>query len=168
MVYLLAILVIIYMAYNPNNYFNLNMNEINEKNVDYFHVLYSNLLLVFKNFGLGLITFSIYPIFSLIQNIVSLGIISNALIVIDYINLFYKMIPHGVLEIFGIVLSLTAVLYCQYKLLQSLPKIIKRKENIKNVILEISKFIISCIILELMIFSIAAVIEVLVSLIKIM
>ena len=78
------------------------------------------------------------------------------------------MIPHGVLEIFGIVLSLTAVLYCQYKLLQSLPKIIKRKENIKNVILEISKFIISCIILELMIFSIAAVIEVLVSLIKIM
>ena len=113
MVYLLAILVIIYMAYNPNNYFNLNMNEINEKNVDYFHVLYSNLLLVFKNFGLGLITFSIYPIFSLIQNIVSLGIISNALIVNDYINLFYKMIPHGVLEIFGIVLSLTAVLYCQ-------------------------------------------------------
>ena len=89
MVYLLAILVIIYMAYNPNNYFNLNMNEINEKNVDYFHVLYSNLLLVFKNFGLGLITFSIYPIFSLIQNIVSLGIISNALIVNDYINLFY-------------------------------------------------------------------------------
>ena len=117
---------------------------------------------------MGLITFSIYPIFSLIQNIVSLGIISNALIVNDYINLFYKMIPHGVLEIFGIVLSLTAVLYCQYKLLQSLPKIIKRKENIKNVILEISKFIISCIILELMIFSIAAVIEVLVSLIKIM
>lgn len=167
-VYLLAILVILYMAYNPNNYVDLNMNEINEKNVDYFHVLSSNLLLVIKNFGFGLITISIYSIFSLIQNIISLGIISNALIANNHTGLFYKMIPHGILEIFGIVLSVTAVLYCFYKLLQAIPKIIKRKESIKNVILKIGKFIIAYIIVEIMIFSIAAVIEVLVSLIKIM
>jgi uncharacterized membrane protein SpoIIM required for sporulation len=144
------------------------MNEINEKNVDYFHVLSSNLLLVFKNFGFGLITISIYSLFSLINNVISLGIISNALLVNNHTGLFYKMIPHGILEIFGIVLSLTAVLYCLYKLLQAVPKIIKRKESIENVTLEIGKFIIAYTILEIIIFSIAAVIEILVSLIKIM
>lgn len=155
------------MAYDTNQYFDLNMNEINEKDVDFLHVFISNITLIFKNFGLGLITFGFYTIFSLVQNVISLGIIANSLVINNYSELFYKMIPHGVIEMFGIVLSVCAVLYCLFKIARSIPKIIKQQVNISTVLLDNLKFVLLTLSLEIAIFLSAGIIEVIVSRIKV-
>ena len=167
LLYAFSLLSIIYMAYNPHLYVTLDMSKINEKNVNYFYVLSSNLLIIIKNYGFGLLTFAIYVFFSCVQNIISLGIIANALIINGHVALFYKMIPHGVLELFGIIISFTAILFCFYKIVYMLPRILKSEVSIKKVILELATFLLASMLLEVIIFLIAGFIEVFVSWVKV-
>lgn len=163
---LICFFIIIYMAFDSIQYNFLDMSKINEKTVDYVYVVSSNLMLIAKNYLLGILTFGIYTIFSLINNVVSLGIISNSLVHSNKIRLFYKLIPHGVFEIFGMVVSLTAVLYIILIGIRYIPKVVKRETSIKCVVENICYFLIATFILDVFIFLIAGIVEVIVSVVK--
>lgn len=162
------LVIILYMSFNGKKYLNLDMNEINEKNVNFFYVFFSNYMLILKNIFLGFISFGFFCIFSLLQNVISLGIISNSLIMNGHLNLFFKMIPHGLFEIFGIVLSVTTVIYILYTLIKLIPQIIKKECDIKRVIINLIRFIATILFFELILFTLAGILETIISFVKVM
>jgi uncharacterized membrane protein SpoIIM required for sporulation len=146
----------------------LAIGEINEKNVDFFYVFSSNILLIIKDFGFGVLTFGIYPLATYMQNVLLLGLIGNRLINNNQPLLFYKMIPHGLIEIFGIVLSVTAIFYCFYMVVRIIPAVVKREVKVKDTLIKILSFLCAIMCLELGLFIIAGIVEVFVSWFKVM
>jgi len=144
------------------------MAEINEKDVDFLYVFSSNIWLILKNLGLGVFTLSVYALAIYLQNVLSLGILGNALIYNKQPLLFYKMIPHGLLEIFGIVLSVTAILYCLYSFVRAIPPIVKRQVRVSDVLAKLVTFLCAILFLEITLFIVAGIIEVFVSWFKVM
>lgn len=165
-VYILIIVSISYIALNSKEFLSLDMGLINEKKVSFMYVFSNNIFLMFKNILFGFLTFGVYSLFSISQNVLTLGIISNSLIHEGYSILFYKMIPHGLFELLGLAISLSIIIFCYYKILLNIPKVVKKDINLKDLFFDIINYINSILIIEFFLFGIAGIIEVLISQIK--
>lgn len=104
----ILISIIYFLAYfteiSSDSDFDISM--IKPKTIDFNYVFLSNFKLILLNLLLGLITFGIFPIFSVFQNVYTLGIISNAIVKNGKEFLLLRIVPHGILEIFILSLSL--------------------------------------------------------------
>lgn len=170
-VYVIAVVGVIYIAFNPIEILKVALNEklsqTYEKKVEFFSVFFPNIWLILKNIFFGILTFGVYVLFSLIYNMLTLGMIAGSLIENDRHSLVYKMISHGVFEVFGIVVSLTAVVFLIVSIIKLMPKIVKREIDVKKVIIDNIKFMIAILLVEVTIFVFSGIIEVVVSNIKV-
>lgn len=164
----LAILAIVIIAakYKPEKL--LDISSVYEKKVSFKKVFISNIKLVSLNVFIGIFSFGIYGIIVMIQNIIALGTISSELISNGMIALVVKMIPHGLIEIWGMTFSIIIPFIIYLRIFRDLKKVIAKEKSIMDVIKEMLKFIIKVIIALIIIFIFAAIIEVIVSRIKFM
>jgi len=144
-------------------YANFDVHDVSEQRVSFEQVFTTNIWLVVKDMVLGLVTGGMYSGVSLSINILSISVIGNGLVLSGYSFLFYKMMPHGMVEIFGMVLAFTSVLYCFYTVGRNVSRIVKREVTIKDTMCRLVVFFIAIIGLEFIIFTIAGIIEVFVS-----
>lgn len=142
---------------------NLGLNLINEKNVVFWHVYKSNMILICKIIFLGVTTISLYSNFSYIQNVFSIGIIANGLVNEGYGRLAAKMIPHGVIEFIGISIAVSTVIWVWIFIIKNIVKIIKCEVSVKDVIKKIVGTMIAFLMVCSVVFAVAGIIEVMVS-----
>lgn len=146
----------------------MDMNEINEKNVDFFNVFFPNMLLITKIFVFGFISVGIYALFSLLQNIISIGLICNSLIYNGNERLILKMIPHGMFEFLGMSLAASLVLWVWVIILKRFPRVAKREINAIDICKKIVPVIVITYVINIIIFIFAGIIEVIVSSYKVL
>ena len=149
-VYVIAVVGVIYIAFNPIEILKVALNEklsqTYEKKVEFFSVFFPNIWLILKNIFFGILTFGVYVLFSLIYNMLTLGMIAGSLIENDRHSLVYKMIV---------------------SIIKLMPKIVKREIDVKKVIIDNIKFMIAILLVEVTIFVFSGIIEVVVSNIKV-
>ena len=143
-----------------------DVSQVYEKSVSFTKVFTSNTVLVTQNIFLGLITLGIYGVYILVQNVIVLGLISNSLIAHSMTPYVYKMIPHGIIELLGISFSVVIPFVIYIRGFNSVVKVIKREEKILSALKKMGVFIIKSISFLVILFFIAAVVEVIVSRIK--
>lgn len=160
-IFLIIYLLVVYTQISENSDFDINSIEIKKINISY--VFLSNFKLIFINLLLGVITFGLFPIGSIIQNTYSLSIIANRLFISDKKSLIIRLIPHGILEIFILVLICIYSIQISVYILKLLKLIIQNKHSkIKNNKEFLIHFIVECIFISVLL-AIAAVIEYFVS-----
>lgn len=160
-IFLIIYLLVVYTQISENSDFDINSIEIKKINISY--VFLSNFKLIFINLLLGVITFGLFPIGSIIQNTYSLSIIANRLFISDKKSLIIRLIPHGILEIFILVLICIYSIQISVYILKLLKLIIQNKHSkIKNNKEFLIHFIVECIFISILL-AIAAVIEYFVS-----
>ena len=160
-IFLIIYLLVVYTHISENSDFDINSIEIKKINISY--VFLSNFKLIFINLLLGVITFGLFPIGSIIQNTYSLSIIANRLFISDKKSLIIRLIPHGILEIFILVLICIYSIQISVYILKLLKLIIQNKHSkIKNNKEFLIHFIVECIFISVLL-AIAAVIEYFVS-----
>ena len=160
-IFLIIYLLVVYTQISENADFDINSIEIKKINISY--VFLSNFKLIFINLLLGVITFGLFPIGSIIQNTYSLSIIANRLFISDKKSLIIRLIPHGILEIFILVLICIYSIQISVYILKLLKLIIQNKHSkIKNNKEFLIHFIVECIFISVLL-AIAAVIEYFVS-----
>lgn len=160
-IFLIIYLLVVYTQISENSDFDINSIEIKKINISY--VFLSNFKLIFINLLLGVITFGLFPIGSIIQNTYSLSIIANRLFISDKKSLIIRLIPHGILEIFILVLICIYSIQISIYILKLLKLIIQNKHSkIKNNKEFLIHFIVECIFISVLL-AIAAVIEYFVS-----
>lgn len=143
-----------------------DVSQVYEKSVSFTKVFTSNIVLVTQNIVLGLITFGIYGLYILVENVIVLGLISNSLIAHSMNPYVYKMIPHGLIELLGISFSVVIPFSTYIRGFNFFIKIIKGEEKIQNALKKIGLLIIKSICFLVILFFIAAIVEVIVSRIK--
>ena len=145
-----------------------NGRDVNEPNVDLLFVYGSNLVLVFKNIVIGFFTFGAYPLYVVVQNSIAIGIVMNHLFSKQHYLSGLKSVPHGLIEYFQIALSLAVVLKCMVFSYGEFIKIVKKEIKIRQYVDEVSETLKLVLLLELVIFLSAAIVEVLVSWVKVL
>ena len=70
--FIVSVGIISFLSLNGNEFIKLDLNLINEKNVVFWHVYKSNMILICKIIFLGVTTISLYSNFSYIQNVFSI------------------------------------------------------------------------------------------------
>lgn len=63
---------------------------------------------------------------------------------------------------------MTTVVYILYTLIKLIPQIIKKECDIKRVIINLMRFIVTILFFELMLFTLAGILETIISLVKVM
>ena len=154
---------VFFLSLNGKEFIKLDLNLINEKNVVFWHVYKSNMILICKIIFLGVITTSLYSIFSYAQNIFSIGFIANGLVNEGYGRLAAKMIPHGVIEFVGISIAVSTVIWVWIFIIKNIVKIIKCEVSVKDVIKKIVGTMIVFFMVCSVVFAVAGIIEVMVS-----
>lgn len=145
-----------------------DVNELEELDVSYFHVFFGNIILIYKTYILGLMTFGLYAFYSHFQNTVGIALVGKQLLYEGYEKLAYKMIPHGLIEFLGMSLALATVIWFWIKVIKDAPDIIKRKKNFMETVRTLVSTLLVSAIANTFIFAIAGIVEVLVSHIKVM
>lgn len=142
--------------------------DVYEKSVSFSNVFIHNTVLVIQNIFLGLITLGIYGLYVLIQNVIALGLISNSLITHAMIIFVYKMIPHGLIELLGISYSVIIPYVLYIRGFNAFVKVTKREGKILSELKKLGLFLLVSIIFLVILFFVAAIVEVIVSRIKFM
>lgn len=140
--------------------------DVYEKSVSFSNVFVHNTVLVIQNIFLGLITLGIYGLYVLIQNVIALGSISNSLIAHSMIIFVYKMIPHGLIELLGMSYSVVIPYVLYIRGFDAFVKVAKREGKVLSELIKLGLFIINSIVFLVILFFIAAIVEVIVSRIK--
>lgn len=160
-IFLIIYLLVVYTQISENSDFDINSIEIKKINISY--VFLSNFKLIFINLLLGVITFGLFPIGSIIQNTYSLSIIANRLFISNKKTLIIRLIPHGILEIFILVLICIYSIQISIYIVKQLKIVIQNKHSkIKNKKDIFIQFVVECIFITILL-AIAAVIEYFVS-----
>lgn len=165
-IYMLSLIGVVAITFCTNINKLPDVSQVYEKSVSFTKVFTNNIVLVIQNIFLGLITLGIYGVYVLIQNVIVLGLISNALIAHSMTLYVYKMIPHGIIELLGISYSVVVPFVLYIRGFNAVVKIIKREGKILNELKKIGLFIIKSIVFLVILFFIAAIVEVIVSRIK--
>ncbi|KAF2955423.1 stage II sporulation protein M [Marinitoga sp. 38H-ov] len=167
-VYILSLIAIFTITFCTNISKLPDVSDIYEKSVSFFNVFIHNIVLVIQNIFLGLITLGIYGLYVLIQNVIALGSISNSLISHSMIIFVYKMIPHGLIELLGMSYSVVIPYVLYIRGFNAFVKVTKREEKLLSELIKLGLFILRSIIFLVILFFIAAIVEVIVSRIKFM
>lgn len=161
--FMISMGIVLFLSLNGKEFIKLDLNLINEKNVVFWHVYKSNMILICKIIFLGVTTISLYSNFSYIQNVFSIGIIANGLVNEGYGRLAAKMIPHGVIEFIGISIAVSTVIWVWIFIIKNIVKIIKCEVSVKDVIKKIVGTMIAFLMVCSVVFAVAGIIEVMVS-----
>ena len=156
---------IIYFSFftEISKYSDFDISMIELKVIDIAKVLLSNSKLIFFNIIFGLITFGVYNVASIIENVYSLSIISNILILENQSFLLYRLIPQGIIEIFVLMLSFLIVIKAWLYLFKFVKNVLQRKADIRQrFIFIIEWLVVNIIILEILL-CVAAIVEYFVS-----
>ena len=112
-------------------YHDFNTTMVTVKTIDIGHVFVSNVTLIALNLLFGTITFGGYTIFSILQNVHSLAVIANVLHRNKQTHLLFRLLPHGVIELFVLNMTLLVGMHftvCLFKLSRD---IVQRKSGIR-------------------------------------
>lgn len=165
---LITIFLFIFMGYiafytsvGLNSGFTFEM--INLKVIDINYVFFSNLKLILLNLLLGILTCGLFTIFSIVQNVYTLSIISNVLVLNNELDYILKILPHGIFEIFTLVFTFVTACYSSLKILSLLKKVIQRKNNLLQELFRLARLLIYHVLFIIFLLFIAVLIEFLVS-----
>ena len=166
MLYIISIFMIVIGALLPLGLPYTFVEGLYEKDVQFFHVFSQNMILISKTMIFGLLTCGLYAFYILIHNAVTLICIENVLVHKGFAILALKMVPHGLIEILGIVLVVNVLFYIWYQIGKSIGKIVKRELPV-GIFLRKELFLwVNTYILEMILFFAAGGVEVWISRIK--
>ncbi|SEF94905.1 Stage II sporulation protein M [Eubacterium ruminantium] len=168
-VFFIAASIILFFAFNKYHLKILNsIGEIDEKDVNFWKVVSSNIKLILKIYLFGVLTVCAYAIFSFLYNTISVGVIAGNLLDSGYNKLALKMIPHGFFEFIGISIAVATVIWAWCYTIKTAPAVIKQKEPIGNVLRKVIWTIIASFVINIVIFIFAGIIETIVSYYKVL
>jgi len=166
--FVVAITITLLIAFKKHGFSTFDPGEIEEKDVAFWKVFSSNLLLVLKVYFFGIITVCLYALFSYLQNVISIGLVASGLLSAGYDKLAIKMIPHGFFEFWGISLAVATVTWAWGVIVYYAPSVIKRKTAWSDVGKRILNTVIVSVILNCLLLAVAAIVEVIVSWYKVL
>lgn len=162
---IILFIVMFYLTFHTNigidSGFSLDM--VNLKVIDVKYVFLSNLKLILVNLILGILTCGIFTVFSVIQNIHTLSVISNVLVLNNKSSYILKLLPHGIFEIFVLVFTLVTACFFSLRCIMLIKKIVQRKNDVKKEFLTLIKTLAYHTIFLIFILFVAVIIEFLVS-----
>lgn len=142
--------------------FKIDMIEV--KKIDILYVFSSNLRLSLLNLVLGCISGGLFVLFTVAQNFYSLAVIGNALVLHNRSYLILKLVPHGIIELFVLVLVWTLSITYSIAIYKLLKKVILRDNSVKDLIKNYTGYAIFDVIMIVVLLGLAAVVEYMVSL----
>lgn len=140
-----------------------NNANIHHKIIDPIYVFISNSTLLISNLLFGIPTFGIFVVMTIIENIYALIVIMNSLFLANDINSIFRLIPHGILELFILIWAFVKSIEISILLFKTIRSLIIRENFLKQNFKQCINKIISSIILIAFLLFIAAILEYIVS-----
>lgn len=145
----------------------LNVSEIYQKKISFYYVFSSNFKLMVGMSITGILTLCLSSLYTYCFNVISLGMITNSMILNGLGSWTLKMIPHGLIELFALTIAFMQPIFVYLYVLKDTKEVICKNTTLKQTILNYISFITVNELMITILLCIAGVVEYVVSYIQI-